>query len=155
MASWPGSTLNMEYQVFLCIFQKNSAMATLDLKKMGKFLLEGRDKRLPCWPSQFRKTKLRQPTGQTGHCLTCFQYQSNRKQKCIHFIDFLLKNGLVLNTEPIRYPFFPSFILFNAVFFWYFQRLCQTYQTPDRDLKYLQIKRGGPGEILSPYQYIL
>ena len=37
MASNP----KMEYQVFLCIFQKNSAMATLGLKKMGKFLWEG------------------------------------------------------------------------------------------------------------------
>ena len=33
MASNP----KMEYQVFLCIFQKNSAMATLGLKEMGKF----------------------------------------------------------------------------------------------------------------------
>ena len=36
MASNP----KIEYQVFLCIFQKNSAMmATLGLKEMGKFLL--------------------------------------------------------------------------------------------------------------------
>ena len=49
MASNP----KMEYQVFLCIFQKNSAMATLGLKEMGKFLWEGREKGLPCWPSQF------------------------------------------------------------------------------------------------------
>ena len=48
----------MEYQVFLCIFQNNSAMATLGLKEMGKFLWEGRGKGLPCWVSQFRKTKL-------------------------------------------------------------------------------------------------
>ena len=61
MASNP----KMEYQVFLCIFQKKSAMATLGLKKMGKFLMEGRKKGLPCWLSQFSKTKLRQPTGQT------------------------------------------------------------------------------------------
>ena len=40
MASNP----KMEYQVFLCIFQKNSAMATLGLKEMGKFLWEGREK---------------------------------------------------------------------------------------------------------------
>ena len=33
----------MEYQVFLCIFQKNSAMATFGLKEMGKFLWEGRE----------------------------------------------------------------------------------------------------------------
>ena len=39
MASNP----KMEYQVFLCIFQKNSAMATLGLKEMGKFLWEGRE----------------------------------------------------------------------------------------------------------------
>ena len=30
------STPNMEYQVTLCIFQKNSPMATLGLKKMGR-----------------------------------------------------------------------------------------------------------------------
>ena len=34
----------MEYQVFLCIFHKNSAMATLGLKEMAKFLWEGREK---------------------------------------------------------------------------------------------------------------
>ena len=56
------STPKMEYQVFLCIFQKNSAMATLGLKEMGKFLWEGREKGLSCWLSKFGKTKLRQPT---------------------------------------------------------------------------------------------
>ena len=50
---------------FFCIFQTNLAMATLGLKKMGKFLWEGWEKGLPCWLSQFSKTKLRQPTGQT------------------------------------------------------------------------------------------
>ena len=40
MASDP----KMEYQVFLCIFQKNSAMANLGLKKMEKCLWEGRKK---------------------------------------------------------------------------------------------------------------
>ena len=40
------STPKMEYQVFLCIFQKNLAMATLGLKEMGKFLWEGREKSL-------------------------------------------------------------------------------------------------------------
>ena len=54
MASDP----KMEYQVFLCIFQKNSTMATLGLKEMGKFLWEGREKGLPCWLSQFSKTLL-------------------------------------------------------------------------------------------------
>ena len=60
------STPKMEYQIFLCIFQKNSAMATLGLKKLGKFLLKGREKGLPCWLwlSQFGNTKLRQPAGQ-------------------------------------------------------------------------------------------
>ena len=38
------STLKMEYCVFLCIFQKNSAMASLGLKEMEKFLWEGREK---------------------------------------------------------------------------------------------------------------
>jgi len=56
------STPKMEYQVFLCTFQKNSAMSTLGLKEMGKFLWEGREKGLPCWLSQFSKPKLRQPT---------------------------------------------------------------------------------------------
>ena len=59
------STLKMEYQVFLCVFQKNSGMATLGLKEMGKFLSEGREKGLLCWLAQFSKHKLRQPTGQT------------------------------------------------------------------------------------------
>jgi len=39
------------------MFQKNSAMATLSLKEMEKFLCEGREKGLPCWLSQFSKTK--------------------------------------------------------------------------------------------------
>ena len=38
MASNP----KMEYQVLFCIFQKNSTMATLGLKEMGKFLWEGK-----------------------------------------------------------------------------------------------------------------
>ena len=58
------STLKMEYQFFFCIFQKNSAMATLGLKEMGKFFWEGKEKGLPCWLSQFIFAKLRQPTGQ-------------------------------------------------------------------------------------------
>jgi hypothetical protein len=61
MASKP----KMEYQVFLCIFKKNSAIAALGLKEIGKCLWEGKEKGLPCWLSQFSKTKLRQPTGQT------------------------------------------------------------------------------------------
>ena len=51
-------TPKMEYQVFLCIFQKNSAMATLGLKEMGKFLWEGMEKGLPCWLSQFSFAKV-------------------------------------------------------------------------------------------------
>ena len=54
----------MEYQVFLCIFQKNLAMATLGLKEMGKFLWEGREMGCPVgclslaklnWDSQLGK----------------------------------------------------------------------------------------------------
>ena len=41
------STPTIEYQVFLFIFQKNSAMATLGLKEMGKFLWEGKKKVFP------------------------------------------------------------------------------------------------------------
>ena len=59
MASNP----KMEYQAFLCIFHKNSALATLGLNEMGKFLWEGREKSLPS------KTKLRQPTGQTWYSI--------------------------------------------------------------------------------------
>ena len=40
-------------------------MATLGLKEMGKFLWEGKEKGLPSCLSQFSKTRLRQPTGQT------------------------------------------------------------------------------------------
>ena len=61
MASNP----KMEYQIFLCIFQKKSAMATLGLKEMGNFFWEGREKSLPNWLFQFSCAKLRQPTGQT------------------------------------------------------------------------------------------
>ena len=50
---------------FFCIFPMNFAMATLDLKKMGKLLWDGRQKSLPCGLSQFGFAKLRQPTGQT------------------------------------------------------------------------------------------
>ena len=39
------STHKMEYQVLLYIFQKNSALATLGLKEMGKLLWEGREKK--------------------------------------------------------------------------------------------------------------
>jgi hypothetical protein len=53
------------YQVFLCIFQKNSAMATLGLKEMGKFLWKGRKKLLPSGLCKFSFAKLGQPTGQT------------------------------------------------------------------------------------------
>ena len=53
MASDP----KMECQVFLCIFQKNSAMTTLGLKEMIKFIWEGRGKSLPYWLSQFSFSK--------------------------------------------------------------------------------------------------
>jgi hypothetical protein len=36
----------------------NFAMATLGLKEIGKFLWEGREKRLPSWLSQFSFAKL-------------------------------------------------------------------------------------------------
>ena len=41
----------------LCI---KKSMATLSLTEMGKFLWEGRGKGLPCWLSQYCKTKFRQ-----------------------------------------------------------------------------------------------
>ena len=52
------SNPKMEYQVFLCIFQKKSAEVTLGLKEMGKFLWEGREKSLSSWLSQFSFAKL-------------------------------------------------------------------------------------------------
>ena len=62
ISSWrkrsSASNPKMEYQVFLCIFQKNPAMATLGLKEMGKFLWAGREKGLSCWLSQFSFAKL-------------------------------------------------------------------------------------------------
>ena len=51
------STPKMEYQVFLCLFQKNSAIATIGLKETGKLLWEGREKGLPYWMSQFSSFK--------------------------------------------------------------------------------------------------
>ena len=44
----------IEYKknMFAYIFQKNSAIATLGLKEMGKFLWESRKKGLPCWLSR-------------------------------------------------------------------------------------------------------
>ena len=57
------STLKMECQVFLCIFQKNSAMATLGLKEMGKFLWEGREKGLQ---SSLRKCKTKSGIMKSG-----------------------------------------------------------------------------------------
>ena len=45
------STSKMECQVFLCIFKKNSVMATLGLRETVKFLWEGREKGLPCLPT--------------------------------------------------------------------------------------------------------
>ena len=54
MASNP----KMEYQAFLCIYKKKSAMVALGLKEMGKFLREGREKGLHCWLSQFSKPKV-------------------------------------------------------------------------------------------------
>ena len=55
------STPKMEYQVFLYISQKNLAIATLNLKEMGKFLLKGRKKSMPCWLFQFSRTKNAMP----------------------------------------------------------------------------------------------
>ena len=44
------SNPKMDYHVFLCIFQKNSVMATLGLREMGKFLWEGSsDESEPSW----------------------------------------------------------------------------------------------------------
>ena len=52
------SNPKMEYQVFLCIIQKNSAMATLGLKEMGKFLWEGREKGVAMFPYKGKNNKI-------------------------------------------------------------------------------------------------
>jgi len=49
LAHGVASTPKIEYQVFLCIFQKNSATATLHLKEMGKFLWEARENAKKIW----------------------------------------------------------------------------------------------------------
>ena len=41
------STLKIEYQVFLCIFQNNSAIATLGLKEMGTIFVKAGKKVCP------------------------------------------------------------------------------------------------------------
>ena len=79
MASNP----KMEYKVFLCIFQKNSA--TLSLKEMGKFPWEGKEKGLPSWLSQFSKTKLR-------------QLGRNSKEANKYELDYCLSQFLSLST---------------------------------------------------------
>ena len=45
--------INHNIRLFFFVFQKNSAMATLGLKEMGKFLRKGKEKSLPSWQSQF------------------------------------------------------------------------------------------------------
>ena len=62
-------------------------MATLGLKEIGKFLWEGREKGLPCWLSQFSKTKLRQPTGQTFFCI----FQMNFATAKVAIAEFFWK----------------------------------------------------------------
>ena len=54
MASDP----KMEYQVFLCIFQKDSAMATLVWKEMGTFLWEDREKGVAMFPYKGKNNKI-------------------------------------------------------------------------------------------------
>ena len=46
------STPKMEYQIFLCIFQKNSVMATLGLKEMAKLNWDSQQGRTFYLPSQ-------------------------------------------------------------------------------------------------------
>jgi hypothetical protein len=64
------------------------------LKKMGKFLWEVREKDLPCWLSQFSKTKLRQQTffptisKEFSHFLQTFAIAN--------FIEKMQKKSLVL-----------------------------------------------------------
>ena len=89
------STPKMEYEVFLCIFQKKSAMATLGLKEMGKFLWEGREKCQPCWLSQFSKTKLRQPSRQTFFPIGKMQKKSGIMKRWLEAMPLLLLDDLL------------------------------------------------------------
>ena len=62
-------------------------MATLGLKEMGKFLWEGMEKGLPCWLSQFSKTKLKQPTVMTlASDIITLHSQNSIIFKEIHFL---------------------------------------------------------------------
>ena len=57
---------------FFFSFQKNSAMATLGLKEMGKLLWEGRKKVLPSWLSQF-SFAFRSFFGRIEETINCFR----------------------------------------------------------------------------------
>ena len=105
------STPKMEYQVFLCIFQKNSAMATLGLKEMGKFLWKGRKKGLPCWLSQFSKPKV---------AIAKFIGKMQKKiwyyfppRRSVKSNDKLLPKYLIKKSPKQSFPiFFVCFVLF-------------------------------------------
>ena len=56
---------------FFFIFPMNFAMTNLSLKKMGKFLLEGKEKGLPCWLSF--------PSNQSSHSKVHFGKNAKKK----------------------------------------------------------------------------
>ena len=86
---------------FFCIFQMNFAMANLDLKEMGKFFWEGREKCLPSWLFQFSFAKVA-----IAKFIGKMQKKSGIMKSGVEamplfLLDDLLKTGLSLNDSMI------------------------------------------------------
>ena len=88
----------------------NVAMSTLGLKEMGKFLCEGREKKLPSWLSQFSFAKLRQPKGQTFFPTFAKEFSHFLDTKESHSWVLLenAKKNLVFYFEGWRHASFPQ-----------------------------------------------
>ena len=56
-------------------------MATLCLREMGKFLWKGWEKALPCWLSQFSKTKLQYLKNEVIQKKVCEMQLNSKKEK--------------------------------------------------------------------------
>ena len=93
------SNPKMEYQVFLCIFQMNSAMATLGLKEMGKLLRQPKKMSgimksgLDAMPLFLLDDLLRLPAAM--RCLRTFERFIDRKSQ--------RREGLLISRGPKSY----------------------------------------------------
>ena len=101
------STPKMEYQVFLCTFQKKSAMAILGLKEMEKFFWEGMVFPVGClslaklnWDSQLGKL-FSQPTQRN------FPISFKRKVATAKFIGKMWKKIWYYEKLVGRHASFP------------------------------------------------